>query len=388
MKKIGIITVVRTNNFGAELQAFALQKKLRNLGHDAEVIDYLYYKHIDHKASEKSKSEISFSKIDVLKKKLLYRVTVPISEIILPLFHSPTKRRLENFKNFHIGRTNFSTEFRSIEELYEYNHDYDVFVTGSDQVWNPATFTSLKPYFLDFASNDKIKISYAPSFGVSSIDNKYYQLYSKWLKELTYISVREAQGKELVEKLANRESTIVLDPTLLLSKQEWSDVIVGNIDNRPEKFILVYELHQSDYLINTANELGKKLGLPILKLCKRSFKNVQYDNIRNIADAGPSEFIELFHDASFVVTNSFHGTVFSANFSIPFYAVLNENRNNNSRLTDFLLLTGNQDRIVWEHKDLNIDQCMLIDFEETNNVLDKLRLESIKFIKQSMHPKQ
>jgi len=231
MTKIGIITVSRTNNFGAELQAYALQKKLINLGYDAEVIDYLYYKHKNHKASSASKSEIKFSSTLKFKKNILYRLILPLSEIVLPIFHSATKRRMKNFEVFHDKNTNFSKRFESITTLYKYKHDYDVYITGSDQVWNPSTFTSLKPYFLDFAPKEKIKMSYAASFGVSTIDTAYYSFFKTQLEKLDSIAVREQSGRALVKTISNRDAKVVLDPTLLLTKLEWKAVISNGNKN-------------------------------------------------------------------------------------------------------------------------------------------------------------
>ena len=258
-KKIGIITVCRTNNYGAELQAFALQNKLNELGFDAEIIDYLYYKHIKHKPSKNSKPEVNFSKKTTLTKKLIYRVATPLVEVLLPLFHSPTKRKQQNFKGFHIGKTKFSKQFSSLKDLYAFNHMYDVFITGSDQVWNPATFTSLKPYLLDFAPKGKSRIAYAASFGVSEVSKFYKETYSSLFSNFDAIGVREKQGEILVRKIANVNAKVVLDPTLLLNKEDWGKVTENTKLKIKVPYILIYDLLPSKPLLDLTSKMSKQL---------------------------------------------------------------------------------------------------------------------------------
>jgi hypothetical protein len=334
-----------------------------------------------------SKPEIRFNIFSIIKKNILYRFFLPFTQIILPFFHGPTKIKLNNFRNFHDVNSKFSKRFESIVSLYNYSHKYDVFITGSDQVWNPATFTSLKPYFLDFAPQDKIKISYAPSFGVSKIMEGYHEFFKEQLNNLDIISVREKSGQNLVKKISNKDSVIVLDPTLLLNKSEWKAVINYSSLNKPKKYVLVYQLHDSEDLISIAIEIGKRLKLPILSLCKRSFLNKKYKNIINVNEAGPSEFIELFYDASYVITNSFHGTVFSVNFNIPFYSVLNKLRTNNSRIIDFLNLINLPNRVFWEGEFFVFENLEKIDFKISEKLLNENRLESLNFIIKSCETK-
>jgi hypothetical protein len=380
--KIGIITVSRTNNFGAELQAYALHKKLNNLGHSAEVIDYLYYKNKDHRPTTMSKPLIQFSFSAKVKNTLLYQVILPFTDIFFPLFHQSSRAKIKNFKEFHILNSKFSFQFDTIEKLYNFPHDYDVYITGSDQVWNPSTFTSLKPYFLDFAPKNKIKISYAASFGVSKLENKNFSFYQEQLNNLDFISVRESSGNELVNLIAHRNSHVVLDPTLLLNKSEWKGVVRNLNIKKPPKYLLIYQLHDSEELISIANRISEQLDLPILNLCKRAFYNKIHKNMINISDAGPSEFIELFYHADYVITNSFHGTIFSVNFNIPFYSVLNSNRKNNSRMIDFLHTYKLTDRIVWEGKGFDFEDSPC-NFDQSNQLLQVQRENSIKFLLES-----
>jgi hypothetical protein len=380
MKKAGIITVSRTNNYGAELQAYALQKKLRNMGYDAVIIDYLYYKHLKYKYTKESAPDVSFSFSKKLKQFVLYRLLSPIIELVMPLFIFSLKTRTRRFHNFHNNHVRFSKQYRSLTELKNANHNYDIYIAGSDQVWNPSTGTSLSPYFLEFAPKDKLKISYASSFGVSAIDKKYYSLYNKYLNNLDIISVRENDGVHLVREITGREATRVLDPTLLLTKDEWLKVI-DNPLKLPLNYLVIYQLCESESIIELAYHVAKLLNLEIILITKRAFLNKKYKNIVNITDAGPSEFIEIFSKASYVITNSFHGTAFSINFNIPFYTVLNPVKKNNSRMVDFLNLMNLESRIIWEKTDVPKDDLInCCNFEGSNSFMIIERMNSIKYL--------
>ncbi|MFV0590660.1 MAG: polysaccharide pyruvyl transferase family protein [Draconibacterium sp.] len=383
MKKIGIITVSRTINFGAELQAFALQHKLNQLEYNAEVIDYLYYKNKRHIAAKDSKPEMKFGIKELIKNTLLYRYISPVIDRILPMFNSKTKQRNLNFETFHKKNTVFSREFRSIGELYGYKHKYDVFISGSDQVWNPATFSSLKPYLLDFAPKGKKRIAYAASFGVSKVSENYIDTYRSLFSKMDAIAVREESAKDLIKQITNRETEVVLDPTLLLAKSDWENISDSANIKVDQPYILIYDLHPSESLIEVTKKIKNKLGLPVYRICKRSFRNPKNEGVINIEDAGPSEFVSLFMNAKHVITNSFHGTVFSTNFNIPFHVVLNPTRKNNSRITGFLEKTGLTECIIWEDQ---IDKRIKtnVDFENANNVLNQLRLKSLDFIKKAI----
>lgn len=389
MKKIGIITISRTNNYGAELQAYSTQKKLRLIGYEAELIDYVYYKHKRHIESPASRPDINFQKSDRVKHFFLYRMVSPVVEDFGSLFIKKISLRKKNFHNFHKQNTKFSNEYRKYEDLKKAQLEYDVIVAGSDQIWNPSAGTSLAPYFLDFVPKSTKKISFASSFGVSKIEEEYYQLYKKYIDNLDAIAVREDDGVDLVKEIAGREAKRVLDPTLLMSKEEWMEVIVGNscvAHLKANPYIIIYMLHESETLINIANYLKEKLGLKVIMLTKRAYSNKSYSGIEIIEYAGPAEYIELFMSASFVLTNSFHGTAFATNFNVPFFAILNPERKNNSRMINFLKMTRLEDRIVWEDiKEMSLlDKYFECNFIEANKILDAEKKSSVAFLKEHL----
>jgi hypothetical protein len=383
-KKIGIITISRTSNYGAELQAYALQKKLNVLGYDTELIDYLYFKHSKHKPTKASRPDIFFSKKQRLKNFLTYRIISPFIDTIGSLLYPPVKRRSSNFKNFHEqGGTKYSKQYRSYVELKKAKLNYDVFIVGSDQVWNPGTATSLSPYFLEFAPKNKLKMTYASSFGVSEIPTKYHPLYEKYFNTIDHIAVREQQGVALVKEVSEKKAIQVLDPTLLLSKEDWSTVASKKTNLPKGKYILIYKLHESDTLIHHALQLKKQLNCEVYNICKRAFSNTSHEGINNLVDAGPSEYISLFKNAAFVFTTSFHGTAFSVNFNIPFYSVLKPKKLNNSRITGFLEKFDLSNRIIWEG-DTKSTLNTTVDFDFANRKLVEEKISSIAYLESTI----
>ena len=315
---IGIITIVKVNNYGAELQAFALQKKLELLGYRSEIIDYLYYKNWNFNDTAMSKPFISMG----IKAKAVYWAKYRLVNFLLakvfPVFNKSVRLRLLRFDGFHRRNTKFSRQYRSMPDLYNAKLDYDVFIVGSDQVWNPMASSSIEPYFLTFAPKGARKISYASSFGVSQIDKSLHERFRDLLNNIDVISVRETSGQDLVKLLTGRHAELVADPTLLLTKQEWGKYM-AEYPSMPKRYVLIYQLSDSVAIVRLAKRIAEEKGLPVFRICKRAFGERKDGGVTNILDAGPAEFLWLIAHAEYVVTNSFHGTAFSVNFSIPFF---------------------------------------------------------------------
>ena len=344
-KKIGIVTIVKCNNYGAELQAFALQRKLNLMGYDAEIIDYLFYKHKDFRHEKSSEPFYRFP----LKKRLKEHI-LPIVERLKSALNSEadTERR-QRFDEFHRLNTKFSrTQYDCISKLYAAPPAYAVYCVGSDQVWNPYCYTNLEPYFVTFAPHGRRRVSYASSFGVSAIPQSAEEHYSQCLNKFDSISVREKTGVRLVKELTGKEASLVVDPTLLLSKDEWQEVSCSKLVPQ-ERYLLLYVLKDSERATEVATELSAKHGLKVVRLCKSAAKQDKASSgILDITTAGPADFIGLFANAQMVVTNSFHGTVFSVIFERDFYTVLAEGKDNNSRQTDLLETFGISERLLYE----------------------------------------
>lgn len=379
MKKIGVITILKTNNYGAELQAYATQAALRKMGYEAEIIDYLFYKNPGHKRTKSSRPVFKFG----LKKRLA-EWAYPLITSLKSLGNGKQNDvRTQRFDKFHLDNTALSTVYCSIDELYKAKLDYDVYMVGSDQVWNPGVYSSLLPYMLTFAPEGKKRVAYASSFGVSEIENSQQWLYQKYLPCFSAIGVREKNAVELVKNVAGCDATWVLDPTLLLNKEEWAMVAIDDL-NISEPYILLYELTPSPYVLNLAYAMSQKKNLKIVRICKSAAVEDKDASIVNIIDAGPAEFVSLFANADMVITNSFHGTAFSVNFSKDFYTITPKRKHNNSRQRSLLELFNLQDRLIAEDTDVNEVNITPIDYSKVNVILERERDRSYAFLKNAI----
>lgn len=379
--KIGVITIEKVNNYGAELQATATIKVLQGMGYETEIIDYCYYKNWNFKDTRISAPFVSMNVKGRLMYWVKYRLVNRIVAKILPLLYPTVKRRIRRFEDFHKINTRMSKRYLSMPELYQTKMDYDVYVVGSDQVWNPSASSSIEPYFLTFAPKEAKKISYASSFGVSNIPASLYEKYKKLLSNIDSLSVREQTGVCLVKALTGRDATCVLDPTLLLNKEQWGNIMLA-YPHMPSRYILVYQLLPSDMLPSLAKKISEEMNCPVYYLAKRAYAVNAPKGMRVIKDAGPAEFLWLIKNASCVVTNSFHGTAFSVNFCIPFYAVLNSKRGSNVRITSLLNSVNLMGRIVYEGDKLPFFSFYDADYVQKH--IEMLRKDSTSYLEKAL----
>lgn len=374
MKRIGIITIWQVNNYGAELQAYALVKKINEFGHKCENIDFPFYKNHSFKLTKRGRTPFPIGWRNTIKEFLLPKIST-----VLSLSHPiENKTRKNNFERFYQITPHSAKRFLSFDDLYSHkDFKYDVYMVGSDQVWNPRSLATIEPYFLTFAPKDAKKISYASSFGISDIPKECVEKFRNWLNSLDAISVREKNGVNLVERIASKHAIQVLDPVFLLDAEEWRKVAV--CPDIKEPYLLLYDLIKSDETVDLAKKIGKTRKLKIVRLCRDV--SIHKDNgIQSIPDAGPMEFLGLFANASFVVTNSFHGTAFSLIFHKNFYSIIPNKMNNSGRIKSILELVDLQSRLLPAQ---TVDTCNTItdvDFSKATQLLQNAREESINFL--------
>ena len=236
-KRIGIITILKVNNYGAELQAFATQKILQMMGYDAEIIDYLFYKNPRHKRTRLSAPTAKMS----LSKHLKERLFPIVANWKSRKFRYEQSKRDEKFEQFHRDKTKQSECYRTLDDLKAAKLDYDVIMSGSDQVWNPGLYSSLDPYLLRFGTKEMKRIAYASSFGVSDVPDDVVEYYRESLSDYSAIGVREDKAVDLVKRLSGKDARLVLDPTLLLNREQWMQV-AKPVQLPYKKYILIYEL--------------------------------------------------------------------------------------------------------------------------------------------------
>ena len=359
-KKVGIITMHRTINYGSVLQAYATLKAVSMLGYEAELIDYIF---------PNKKRKIGLAR----KMKSL------ILKAFLSVFHAGKKK---SFDAFYLEYYNCSKPFRTPEELREADFSYDILMTGSDQVWNPKHSGDDLSFLLSFSTDDTPKISYASSFSKSVLPEEYKKTYAECLKNYKFISVREASGVNIVRELIGKTPYCACDPTLLLSGEEWS--ALANKGKQLVKgqyvllYILTYAYNPYPDILNIIEYIRGKMNLPVVILDGSLMTN-RIAGAKIIKSAGPLEFLRLVRDAAFVVTTSFHGTAFSLNFEKPFFSILNDDLKGDTRMLDLLKAVGAEDRALIYNAPV-VEVPLYMDYNSISPRVESIRKESMDYL--------
>lgn len=333
MKKVGIIThYYGSQNYGGLLQAYALCKKLNALGYDAEQIQYI---HKDVGEPNNAVRKWSTNRIANAFK-------IRISRVKEKDFFSNMKKRSKAIEEFRKNIPH-SFEIYSKDTISQSNDLYDAFITGSDQVWNMDWYD--EAYFLKFVEN-KPKYSYAASVGTNELTTERKKLFKENLMDYTKISVREKDSVELLQPLTKVEVQYVLDPTLLLSKNEWDEICLGK--RIQEKYLFCYFLGEGIVERQLAREYAdahelKIVTLPFLngqkRKCDEKFGDVK------LYDVSPGEFVSLIKYSDCVFTDSFHACVFSNIYEKNFFVFPRSGADKMSnRITSLITLFHNQEK--------------------------------------------
>ena len=347
-KNCGIITFHEAINYGAVLQAYALKKVV------SRYCDVHFVRHSNNTILKRNSIAPGFpTSLGGLKR-----------FVIKSLTYMPNYKKHTYFKKF---RDEFLLD---TPEMYA-----DFYITGSDQVWNDICTDFDKSYFLNFTDDIK-KNSYSASFGFESVPQAKVDEYRTLLNGFNNISVREKTGKSIVADLLKRDVPVTLDPTLLLTKEEWFE-LVNPV--KYKKYLLVYAFEITDSMVRFVNEISEKRGLNTLVLLpeKSLWKKSPFKNAKYINYISPSDWVSYFYHADFIVTNSFHGTAFSINFNKQFAVeLLPPPAKVNSRLVDALELFELDYRYLSNPEILDD-----VSFEKVNRILIEKRKESIDYLK-------
>ena len=398
IQKILLLTTIGrdySTNYGGVLQAFALYHFLCSNNCYVEVLDYNQPdQEIPGEAHSSKCKVILYAVKKVFKKGGFKKAIEKMREKLVALtikselFECKSVRK-ESFNAFKYKHITFSEKtYKSFLEVVnsfqESNSHFDVFIAGSDQVWNPGLpLEQLKVYLLGFVLDGK-KISYASSIS-STIPDEMIELYRIHLQQFHAISVREKFSAEEVRRILGYTPVINVDPTILLTSEEW-DKITIQPEFTPEKpFIFVYDIFRSQDILPVVEKLSRRdhfkyVNYNPLALHKKRYKNLQF----NFYKEGPSEFLWLIKQSDFVVTSSFHGVVFSVLFNKPFYAILwntEERAGQNDRIVHFLSELGLEDRCTPNPKDL-LKKSLTddIDWTSVSEKLDELRGKSAQWL--------
>lgn len=383
--EILILTQPLHTNYGGLLQAYALQQILKGMGHDV-VTDRLGVVRklpLWNRALRFLYHTVQFC---ILKNYRYY----PYRYLFVSFDkESKAKRSIsintERFVNTYIDTIDLLT--RSNESVIDAVRQFDAIVVGSDQVWR-ATMSDIPTYFLSFTKAINVKrIAYAASFGTDDL-NEYskmdMKIASESIKLFDAVSVREKSGVHLCRDYFKMDAVHVLDPTMLLSKDDYLKLIEEEDKPCSENILLTYVLDRTQEKNDIIQRVGEALHLTSCENgAVKYFSNVVESNVSECIYPSVSRWVAGFRDAQFVVTDSFHGTVFSIIFNKPFVAILNSKRGS-SRFISLLSVLGLENRLISTTNDLLEEHLKPIDYTEVNKILNDWRYLSISFMERHL----
>lgn len=372
--KVGLVSYHKEPNYGTMLQAYALAEAVRSFGVDCEYLNYV-------NADKRPYLVTRFLNAA----RFLYRLFKKTEKGEFDFFFEPPFENTRNaFREFHDRHIPTSRRLYYANDVNEANDDYSFFIVGSDQTWSrymnrmPRTIN-----FLRFVEDDSRKRSYAPSIGTLHIEESYGKRLGTELAAFGYLSCRERPNCDLLKSLLGRDVQYVLDPTLLLRPADWNKLV-----NEPlikDGYILAYILGTKSCISDFAEALGREKGLPVYYVVTRPD---YLSKKRLLLDIGPSDFVGLIRDASYVVTDSFHGTLFSINYNVNFYSFAKRSvakdalTYDNDRISSFLEELGIAHRFKDDH-DSGFDED--VDFDKVNQRLEPLRRQSLDYLKNMLN---
>lgn len=360
---VAILTWHYYINFGSALQTYALQESIKDLGYDPKIINYRNTKFGKvNKTKDRIKSIVSeiFEKLNICSSKFYYPFLL--------------------FQKEYFRQTRLIQDEALLPSLC---NKFDIIVCGSDQIWAPNVFNPL--YMLDFVPSNKKKISYAASIGLNDIPDDLIVQYKNLLSSFDKISVRETLGSELLKKKCGVKAQVVIDPTLMLDVSKWKRIEKPLHENIKDKFIFCYFLKNDHKYKDSVLDFARKNRHKIIGYSTNIVDNSWMDN--KLENIGPQEFLWLIHNASVVITDSYHGTAFSLLYHKNFITLerfKNEDKIcQNSRINQLKYYFNLENQIVNNStkKKLSIEK---LDYDDFDKKLSELRKSSLNYLNSSL----
>lgn len=382
MKKTAIVSCYFKKNYGSMLQAYATQKILDDLNIDNETINI--EENVDFKIGKRNFYKSQLFNLGFIKTKL-GMIKLKVDTKLNKKLRQNIQIRDKEFEKFK-QKFRLTKPFNTYKEMTdECKKKYSNVIVGSDQLWLPVNVVA-DYYTLNWVPDDINKISYATSFGISNIPEKYHEKYKKFLNRINYISVREKNACDLVKGLAEKEATLVCDPTLLLDQKTW-EAIEPNERKIEGDYIFCYFLGKNIEHRKFVERLKEKTGYKIVSInhCDEYVKYSDKFADEIPYDVGPGDFVNLIRNAKYVCTDSFHGTVFALINQVNFFTFerfsnKNKKMSTNSRIYSLLDLVNLKDRLLKGNEDIEEVINKKIDFDMVSSKIEDFREKSIKFL--------
>lgn len=348
--KTATMTFHAAHNYGSSLQAYALQRTILELGHDNEIIDF------------RTSRQTDMYRVFTKRKGIKYVV----KNLIRGMYYTPLQEKHHRFERFIDTKLLLTRErYTSLQELEQAAFDFDCYIAGSDQIWNPIPMDFDWSYYLPFVKHGK-RIAYAPSFGPLSTlgDDSTQKQIREYVSLFDGVTVRDNNAAEKMRKLDMGDPKVVVDPTLLLDKASW-EALVPQKRVHEGRYIFFYTLFADHEMIAMVKALSQKLGLPVV-VSNFSNHHDAFNTFLKHYDAGPLEFLNLIYHAEAVITSSFHGTVFSVIFQKALYSIRGAT---DARISTLLNNLGMIDLTVSSVEDIRKRDAVIPDYCEIEQKL-------------------
>lgn len=373
MKKIGIITFHASHNCGSFMQSYAIQKYITNhLKYDSEIIDF----------SSKGQQELYSYKTNIKSIKQL------VKKILLLPINRQLKVIYNDYYTFINNNLNLSkNKYSETVDLENIEKEYDVFICGSDQIWNVKCPDFDDAYFLP-SVNKKKKIAYAPSFGAMRLERYASDIskYKKYLCGFDALSCREINGKKWIEELTNRNVELVLDPTLLLDSNEYDDLI-DDSEKVEGDYIFYYSPKYDKAATKVVEKISKKYKLPVIMWNAKEWilRGMFFKGFKTPYHQNPGIYLNLIKNAKIVFTTSFHGAIFSTQYRKKFWVIkVGGMKGDDDRVFTLLSQLDLIDRFL-EPDNYNEEEIFKeVNYEDYENKLLELREKSVLFLKNNL----
>ena len=364
-KTVAYLTRHTVSNYGSVLQTYATQTAIEKLGYDPVCINYY---RSDEKPKELVHTLLQCSKWN---KNLLTRMFYMVTQ--KPVYAYAGKRFEKYRKIVKVTEKEYNNELELINDTPK----ADVYLTGSDQVWNTITCDKIDPvFFMSFLKNNEKRVAYAASFGGATVKDEDKELISELLKKYSAITIRENSGIEIANSLSV-DAKQVLDPTFLLTKEEWEKLLPDRKCN--EKYVLVYQLHPNKKFDKYAKAFAKSKGLKLYRISHCFHHMVRSGKF--ICCPPIEDFMWYIKNAEYFLTDSFHGTAFAIGFNTQFVDVLPKKYS--ERISSILQLIGYNDRILQSYDDFGITDNR-IDYNKVNEIIKTEREKSYNILKEML----
>lgn len=383
---VGVATNWNYPDYGGMLQALATQYALQDINCVPEVLDATALQGDINKRKLKYFAHNIFD-VSIVKEKSA--VVVSTARRRMPGRYAQGMRlRRSAFKSFSERHFNPSRRFTDWDDIAEATRSYKCVLVGSDQLWLPSNIVG-DYYTLRFVPEEVRKVSYATSFGVSSVPPYLESQSAAFLKRFDALSAREVSGQEIIFQLTGRRVPLVCDPTLLVSPDRWSHLVSEkSVPVKP--YVFCYLMGNNPYQREEIKDLSRKLGLTIVSLPHLDRYISQDEGFPDVAlyDVSPADFLGLIANASIVCTDSFHGTIFSCLFHRDFFVfprfVKKASLSTNTRIESLLTTLDLKSRYIGLEDTLLHHIGEPINYDNLDSVIDAFKAESIRYLKRAI----